>query len=162
RLDNSGNGITITGSTGVQVGGATSGAGNVISRNERDGVAIEFSSAHTLLQGNLIGVDFTGTQIASNFGNGVSVSNSSATTIGGTSSAARNVISANGRDGITLTSSADGALILGNYIGTDITGTIRTANLGNGVEVTNQAQNVTIGGATAAARNLISANQGSG
>jgi hypothetical protein len=162
RLDNTGNGITVSGSTGVQIGGATSGAGNVISRNERDGVSIEFDSAQTLLQGNLIGVDFTGAQIASNFGNGVSVSNSSATTIGGTTSMARNVISANGGDGIKITDSADGALILGNYVGTDITGAIRTANLGNGVEVTNQAQNVTIGGATAAARNLISANQGSG
>src|SRR5262249_2289887 len=116
-LSNSGNGVTVSGGTGVLVGGTTSGAGNVIGRNDKDGIAIEFRSTQTVVQGNLIGLDATGTQIASNFGDGVSVANSSMTTIGDTSSGGRNVISANAGDGIKLGNFADGALILGNYVG---------------------------------------------
>jgi hypothetical protein len=161
-LDNTDNGVTVSGSTGVVIGGTASGAGNVIGRNDKDGVAIEFASKGTIVQGNLIGLVASGLDIASNRGNGVSVDDSTATTIGGMSAAARNVIAANGSDGIKVTNFSDETLVQGNYVGVDATGMNHLANLGNGVEVTNSAQNVTIGGTTAAARNIISGNQGSG
>ncbi len=60
-------------------------------------------------------------------------------------------------DGILLTGPTGGDVIEGNYIGTDVTGTVALANGGNGVEVRYSAHN-TIGGTTAATRNLISGN----
>ncbi|MBV8231656.1 MAG: right-handed parallel beta-helix repeat-containing protein, partial [Planctomycetaceae bacterium] len=160
-----GNGITVSGSTDITIGGTETGAGNVIAENEKDGIAIEFYSTGTLVQGNLIGLDLTGTMPLSNLGNGVSVDNSSETTIGGATAAARNIISSNGGDGVKVTNSSTQTQVLGNFIGTDISGTERLSNLGNGVEVTNLAESATIGGPSTpgqAPGNLISGNQGSG
>jgi len=162
NIANTGNGITLSGAIDVTIGGTVSGAGNIIGGNDKDGIAIEFVSTGTLIEGNHIGLDITGNQPIMNFGNGVSVDNSSGTTIGGTTSAARNLISANAGDGVKITTMSDTALVEGNYIGTDVTGAVQLANFGNGVEVNNLAQDVTIGGTTAAARNIISGNQGSG
>ena len=161
-LDNGGNGVTVNDSTDVTIGGTETGAGNVITRSEKDGISIEFGTTGTLVQGNIIGLDYTGTVFLSNFGNGVSVANSSETTIGGVTTAARNVISANGGDGIKISNFSADNEVLGNFIGTDVSGSVHLANLGNGVEVTTLSVNTTIGGATPSARNLISGNQGSG
>src|SRR5262249_35389442 len=54
-----------------------------------------------------------------------------------------------------------GALVAGNRIGTGVNGTVALANGGSGVLVDN-ALNVTVGGSTAAARNLISGNTSDG
>ena len=161
-LDNSGNGVTVNGSTDVTIGGTETGAGNVIARSEKDGISIEFGTTGTLVQGNIIGLDYTGTVFLSNFGNGVSVANSSETTIGGMTTAARNIISANGGDGIKISNFSADNVVQGNFIGTDVSGSVHMANLGNGVEVTTLSVNTTIGGETTAARNIISGNQGSG
>src|SRR5713226_3900676 len=61
-------------------------------------------------------------------------------------------------NGILLNSS--GNVIAGNYIGTDITGTIAMANAKDGIEI--DGPNNIIGGTTAAARNVISGNLGTG
>ncbi len=54
-----------------------------------------------------------------------------------------------------------GNVVDGNFIGTDYTGTVAIAN-GTGVELDAGASGNTIGGTTASARNIISANAGSG
>ena len=61
-----------------------------------------------------------------------------------------------GGNGLLLRGSGD--LIVGDYIGTDVTGTIAANNGGYGVLIAGGASNNTIGGTTAAARNLISGN----
>ena len=76
------------------------------------------------------------------------------TTIGGTTAGAGNLISGNSDGGILL---GGGSLVVGNTIGTDITGTIAIGNGLAGVEIYESSDN-TIGGTTAAARNLISGN----
>ena len=48
-------------------------------------------------------------------------------------------------------------VIAGNYIGTDVTGTLARGNTSRGIWITNSAGNL-IGGTTASARNLISGN----
>ena len=53
-----------------------------------------------------------------------------------------------------------GNVIVGNYIGTDVTGTVALANDGDGVILENGANNNTIGGSGAG--NLISGNLGRG
>jgi hypothetical protein len=63
-------------------------------------------------------------------------------------------------DGILIDTNG-GDLIQGNYVGTDVTGTIAAANGGNGIQII-AVPNNTVGGAASAMRNIISANQGEG
>ena len=165
-LGNSSNGIhvsdapnnTIGGSTGITVGGPCTGACNVISGNDFFGVGIQGSAATSnLVQGNYIGTDVTGTADLGNSNHGVRIFDAPGNTIGGTTAAARNVISGNDRDGVGIVGSgSNGNLVLGNRIGTDVTGTVALGN-SNGVVVVDAPSN-NIGGTTSAARNIISAN----
>ena len=123
----------------TRVGGTTPAARNVIAGNSI-GVLIQ-SGANSLVQGNFIGTDATGTNALSN-GAGVDV-RSSDNLIGGTTAGARNVIGANGT-GVTVSASTGNA-IQGNFIGTDVTGTV-ALGLGDGIFTTGAAQ---IGGLTA-------------
>ena len=52
--------------------------------------------------------------------------------------------------------------VSGNYIGTDVNGTVDLGNGYFGVEISNGAQHNIVGGDTAAARNVISANDDCG
>ena len=115
-----------------------------------------------MIKGNLIGTDVTGSLDLGNSTNGVQILNSaSLNTIGGVTLADRNIISGNNGDGILIdTTSPDGNSILGNYIGTDISGTSALANSVYGVFV--RSKNNTIGGTAAGAGNLISGNIGGG
>jgi titin len=114
-----------------------------------------------VIEGNVIGTDASGLKPLPNTGGGVFVGESAAgNTIGGTAPGAGNVIAANQGDGIDL-EATNALLIAGNFLGTDITGTAALPNTGNGVTA-DGARNVTIGGTTAGAQNVISGNAGSG
>lgn len=110
-----------------------------------------------VIQGNHIGVDSNGTMVRYN-DTGIFIYNSSNNLVGGTSSAARNVISGNGADGIALAGS--GNQIQGNFIGTNASGTVAVPNGNNGIEIGSfaPASNNTIGGTAPGAGNLISGN----
>jgi uncharacterized repeat protein (TIGR01451 family) len=97
---NLGHGILISNSPDNIVGGA-SPLGNVLSANGGNGVEITGSSAtNNRVLGNLIGTDVTGGAALGNSGNGVMLENDAlGNAIGG---AARNVISANGGNGIEI------------------------------------------------------------
>src|SRR4029077_4175841 len=83
-------------------------------------------------------------------------------TVGGLTSGARNIISGNGANGVEISNPGDNGTnnntVLGNYIGTDVTGTIAKPNGGAGVSIFGGARSNTIGGTTPAARNIISGN----
>ena len=158
-----GEGVVLNTSSNT-IGGAAPGAGNVISGNTGDGIAI--SGGAEVVQGNLIGTDVTGTRALGNGtkrtgigGYGVSVTQgATGTIIGGTAPGARNVISANAAGGIFLHSDqTTGTVVAGNLIGTDVTGNVALGNAGPGVFISTSPGN-TIGGTTAAARNVISGN----
>ena len=144
------------GTTNNLIGGTAPGAGNLISGNQT-GIRVNGTSA--LIQGNLIGTDVTGTLKVPN-GVGINASNFGTnpleTIIGGTAPGARNVISGNQGDGVVA---GAGVKVQGNFIGTDITGTLAVGNDGNGVLAGNGAL---IGGTTPEARNIISGNGGLG
>ena len=107
------------------------------------------------VQGNLIGVNATGTAALGNQGHGV-IANANLSLVGGTEAGNGNIISANTGDGVRVTSGA--VLVQGNYIGTDITGTLDLGNGANGVYVF-AAGSIQIGGSDSGARNVISGNQ---
>ena len=139
-----------------RLGGTGTGEGNVIAGNLADGVFVDGSTGNVIL-GNYIGLDAAGTTAIGNDGSGIWLSGASGTTIGGTVPGARNVISGNLVDGITGIGSS-GNLIQGNYVGTDVTGSLAIGNGEDGVYLQDGSNN-TVGGTAAAARNVLSAQQ---
>lgn len=145
------------------LGGSAPGAGNVISANLGDGVILH-EAMGTIIQGNFIGTDVTGTKkLGNSGGSGITYNENDfpaptlGVTIGGTQTGARNIIS-NNSFGIFLNSHAD--IVQGNYIGTDITGTLDFGNLNDGIVVV--GDNHLIGGTAPGAGNLISGNNRNG
>lgn len=107
------------------------------------------------ITGNFIGTDSNGTVARPGTGSGLSINNSSASNvIGGTTLAARNLISGN-PTGISISGGATSNVVSGNLIGTNAAG---TAALGSSTGVAISAPGNTIGGLTASARNIISGN----
>jgi titin len=132
----------------------------VISGNGYDGIQVhDADTVGNLIEGNLIGTDASGSSALANAGNGVEVFQGGAgTTIGGTSAGARNIISGNLEDGVTLRSGATSVLAQGNFIGTELSGSRALPNAGNGVNFYLGARGNTVGGAIAGARNVVSGN----
>jgi hypothetical protein len=170
-LGNAGDGVHIEGdaqlggATGNTVGGTTAAARNVISGNSGDGVTLVGpGTSNNVVAGNFIGTDVSGTAALGNDGNGVSIlAGASNNTVGGATAGARNVISGNSGDGVEITDSGtSGNVVAGNLIGTDVTGTVGFGNEGDGVAIQGGATNNTVGGSTAASRNIISGNSGDG
>jgi hypothetical protein len=156
-LGNTAAGVYLAGPDNV-VGGATAGERNVISGNESVGVHVAYSSGNRIV-GNYVGTDATGTKDLGNYDQGVYISSAPNSTVGGTTAGARNVISGNDDAGVLVFGSA-GNKVMGNYVGTDATGTKDLGNADVGVNVTRASS--TIGGVTAGERNLISGNHGVG
>jgi Concanavalin A-like lectin/glucanases superfamily len=142
------------------VGGTTADARNLISGNVGEGVSVQLGAGNTV-QGNLIGTDVTGTLALGNTDRGV-LSTALNTLIGGTTVDARNIISGNNR-GVDLNGGSN-STIQGNFIGTDITGTIALPNPNVGVNVNGGVSNNLIGGLAATPGtppgNLISGTSG--
>ena len=141
------------------VGGTVAGARNVISGNAKSGVALYKATATgNVVQGTYIGTDATGTKDLGNVGRGVDFTTYAASNIlGGTTAAARNVISGNDAGGVGVYNGSAFNQVQGNYIGVNAAGSGKLGNGGTGVSVSNSGPN-TIGGATAGAGNVISAN----
>ncbi len=135
---------------------------NLSSGNLLSGISIEGTAVLNELAGNQIGTSRNGTAALPNQGDGV-VIKSPRNRVGGNSPTLRNLISGNGKTGITLSGSgASSNVIEGNFVGTDFAGTLAIPNRGDGIRVFNAPRN-RIGSATeAAAGNLISGNGGSG
>src|SRR5262249_5198233 len=146
------------------------GAGNLISGNNS---GIFVNGAGNVVQGNLIGTDVTGTRsLANHRGSlnlGVSVDGPN-NRIGGTDPGAGNVISGMpagynqefGSGVVISQPESTGNMVQGNFIGTDRSGTAAVGNGMHGVLLEKSASNNLIGGTTAAARNVIAGNGGSG
>ncbi len=151
-------------SSGTLVGGTGVGQKNVISGHNLVtsdiGVQITGTTTNTTVQGNYIGVGPDGVTRMPN-GNGIGVQGSSTNvTIGGSSSAARNIVSGNQNNGIIIngaTTGSSGIAVQGNYIGLDKNGNAVTGATGYGITFTSP-NGVLIGGAAAGEGNVISGN----
>lgn len=150
-IPNPGNGFTVSGQTNT-FGGDTVAERNVISGNGGIGIRIFFSSNNTI-QGNYIGTSSDGTVDLGNGGIGV-FSFGTGNTIGGPNAGEGNVISGNGGVGVSMNE----VVLQGNIIGLNAAGTAAIGNDGGGASVSTG----TFGGDTAAERNVISGNGGTG
>src|SRR5262249_41448146 len=152
--------------SGNTIGGTSPAARNIISGSVFSGVAF-LGGSNNVVQGNYIGTDVMGATALGNQG-GVWIDGSTGNTIGGTAPGAGNLISGHRGFGVEVTSNqfglgpSTGNNVLGNYIGTDASGTLALANTGAGVLVDSGSTNNTIGGTTAGAGNAIAFNSGAG
>jgi CSLREA domain-containing protein len=125
------------------------------------------SDANTI-SGNFIGTNPAGTVDLGNQGSGIFVWLSTGNTIGGSTAAARNLISGNSGAGVSasqggiVVQNSDDTVILGNFIGTDVTGALPIANDHNGVYTQLGSSGTIIGGPTTSHRNVISGNSAAG
>ena len=138
-------GLVISGfiDDGIQIGGGPGGDGDIV-------------------RGNFLGTDVTGTQALGN-DDGID-SDTAGNTIGGMNPADRNLISGNNDDGVDLDDSegitGTNNIILGNYIGTNISGTAALGNVEDGVVI--DPPDNQIGAPGLGGRNIIAGNHDDG
>jgi hypothetical protein len=163
-LGNSVSGVVITaGAQNNRIGGDTQGERNVISGNDHSGVEITLTDTMSnTVCGNYIGTDKDGTADLGNTFFGISIEGGTQNNvIGGDTEGERNVISGNDMHGIRILDSR-GNTISGNYIGIAADGTSDRGNGSDGVDISDGAQNNTVGGDAQGERNVISGNDQSG
>lgn len=174
-VPNGTDGVGIYNSSGHTIGGATSAERNVISGNAGNGIGITDdegagSAESNVIIGNYIGTNYAGTGAVPNEGDGVLINNAANNNVGGTTgvtvdgacSGECNLISGNSVNGVGVWfAGATGNTIMGNFIGTSVSGDTALANGDIGVEV-NEAPNNVVGGTASTFRNIVSGNLGAG
>jgi M6 family metalloprotease-like protein len=156
-MGNGGDGVAITGEnfrigTDASADAFNANERNVIANNGRAGIYLDNANG-TVVAGNYVGVAADGVTALGNALDGVELWNSFNNTIGGTTVAERNVISANTRNGILIQRGSDNT-IQGNSIGTTADGMTALGN-GSGVSIVNSSNNSVEG-------NVIAHNAGNG
>ncbi|MBE2246528.1 MAG: T9SS type A sorting domain-containing protein [Candidatus Competibacteraceae bacterium] len=155
------NGIEIMVAHSNTIGGSTLSDRNIVSGNNHVGIRIA-NSNNNIIKGNYVGINRTGDAAVRNY-DGISIEGTSKyNTVGGYSVADRNYVSGNIAYGIPVFGAGcDYNLIIGNYVGTDITGNISIPNT-YGVLFDDGASNNMLGGYQSGAGNLLSGNSGYG
>jgi len=148
-------------SSNVRVGGNVPRQRNVISGQTSDG--INAGGANFQILGNLIGTNAAGTAALGN-ATGMRLSGGVGffQIVGGADASSRNVISGNGR-GVVIAGAGptNGTRVIGNFIGTDVTGTLPLGNGNLGIELStgvNGVQPPLVGGTLAGEGNVIAFN----
>lgn len=159
-LGNGENGIWLTDLGSNILGGSTAGARNVVSGNEINGMRID--SDGNQIVGNWVGINATGTAAIPNKKRGINLNYADGNTIG-----PGNVVSGNQMIGdpswgygISLYFS-NGNSVVGNFAGTDPSGTFAIGNARAGIILESSSSNI-VGGTTPAARNVSSGNTRNG
>ena len=134
--------------------GANAVLNNVISGNAGNAGIRIGSANNNIVQGNLIGLNASGTAALPNGWHGIGIYGSSQSNlIGGSLSSQRNVIAGNSQQGVLISDTGTiGNTIQGNYIGLNAAGTVAISNTWEGVGIWNGA------GANSVLNNVISGN----
>ena len=150
---------TLTGGS-LAIGGEIVGAHNYL--GQLDEVQI-FDRVLTSDEINDLYHTYSGTaNILGNAGAGVLINTGTGNVIGGTTTADRNVIGNNTGAGVSIASGAgSGTQVLGNFIGTDVSGVLNFGNSGSGIAIS-AGSNHLIGGTTAGTANRIAFNGADG
>uniref|UniRef100_UPI0018E525C7 beta strand repeat-containing protein n=1 Tax=Pleomorphovibrio marinus TaxID=2164132 RepID=UPI0018E525C7 len=154
-------GIILDNSPGNQIGGKAVSERNYIAGNTATGLQINGeTSSSNVVEGNFFGVNKNGTAAVNN-GNNIAIGNAPNNLIGGTDQNSRNIISGaiSGNVGIgihILGAASIGNSVLGNYIGTDVSGNLAIRNGFAGIRISGGASGNFIGSPSAG--NIISGN----
>ncbi|MEZ5652839.1 MAG: DUF4347 domain-containing protein [Burkholderiaceae bacterium] len=161
---NLGAGVRIDGSAlNATIGGNVAGDGNLVSGNGGNGIELRAGTTGTVIAGNTIGLAADGTTPIANGSNGILVLDAAGNTIGGLGAPSRNIISGNASAGIRIDGvGSTGNMVLGNYIGTTVTGLAAAGNSQEGVKITGGASANQVGDDQAGAGNIISGNLNDG
>lgn len=135
-----------------KIGGPTSAERNYIGGNNVNGIDISAGGDGTVIQGNYIGLNTTGTGPVSNRQYGIIVNNAANVIIGGLGDA-RNVLAASRLTGIVIAGSSSNTIVAGNYIGTTADGMSRIGVGTAGIAI--DADDVMIGFPFAGLGNII-------
>jgi hypothetical protein len=133
------------------VGLKISGGGSVVQglaffRFTTAAIMLETAGNNTI-RGNFIGTNADASAVSGGLGDGILIDNSADNLIGGTTPAARNIISGAGLNGVhIINAGSTGNRIQGNFIGIDMTGKDPLPNGVSGVRVEMDASRTTIGG----------------
>jgi len=133
---------------------------NVVSGNLANGISLIGSAvaSNYVIKANKIGVNSTGSMRVPNEDHGFELQNGGYAVIGGTNSVDRNIISGNGKYGISLYFCTSGTVsVRGNSIGVNAAGSTILSNRHAGLW-SYFSRGVEIGGAHVSARNTISGN----
>lgn len=124
-----------------------------------NGVTLLYADAtNNTVAGCWIGLDASGTNAAPNAQQGILIDQgANRNIVGGTNALARNVISGNREYGIFITNAAENR-ILGNYVGTDASGSSAVPNERGGIILVSDSRDNVIGNTNVLARNVISGN----
>jgi hypothetical protein len=160
-------GTDATGTVGlagnVGIGISLLGNNNVVVNNlisDRSTGILVFLSSFNAIQGNLIGTDVTGTLPLGSI-TGILLSNGAVSNlVGGSLPIERNIVSGNLRGVVIAVGSTNS--VQGNFIGTDITGTLPLGNTTSGIQIVSGAANNLVGGPSVSQGNVISANAADG
>ncbi|MEO8268872.1 MAG: hypothetical protein ABI557_04070, partial [Aureliella sp.] len=157
-------GIEVGSAPGTYVGGSTVGAGNLVSGNGSSGISVVGISSQAInglynavIQGNVVGLNVSQDKTTGN-SNGITIS-TAYNLIGGSTAQAGNVISGNATGtGILIAgATAFANSVMGNFIGTNLSGTAAFGN-SQGIEISAGAHDNVIGGALAGSGNTIADN----
>lgn len=134
------------------------GAGNLISGNDGPGVLLEGDGNRVVR--NFIGLEVGGVARLPNLHSGIEI-RGARNVIGSLAFNSRNVISGNAGPGVLITGPAATANeVLGNFIGLDATGIAAVGNTGDGIHITRDAHDNSLGHVERG--NVISGNSGHG
>jgi hypothetical protein len=157
-------GVDVQGGFRNRIGGTSNAARNVVSSNNT-GIFVLGSdlspATDNVIQGNLVGLSSAGSADFGNTGRGIELNGADGNTVGGSTPGARNVVAGQGSDGVAIIGGSSDNIVIGNYIGTDITGSVGISNRA-GVVLNGAGSGNTVGGTTAGARNVISGNNNDG
>ena len=143
-VGNAQDGVLIDMAPGNTIGGPTTSARNIISGDQSNGVEVKaepnsdftafIDAPNNVIQNNYIGLDVSGTTRTTNFGIGVDINGATHASI------LNNVIAGSTKTnvlvtGIGLAGSGANAVIQGNIIGTDATGTVGLTNGDDGIDI---------------------------
>jgi uncharacterized repeat protein (TIGR01451 family) len=158
QLDGAGAGGGANGLSLASGGTGSTVRGLMLTRFSNDGLVIQANANGVIVAGNWIGTNGSGSTTLGNTNDGIEIFGANAT-IGGTGAYDRNVIVNNVNEGINVSgAAASGNVILGNYIGLEPDGTSGAGNGDVGIALLAGGGGNTIGGPTAAERNVISMN----
>jgi hypothetical protein len=169
-ISNQGSGIYFGGSNsnGAVIGGSTFVERNVSSGNgttpnaffySRDGIRIEGGSTNHVIKGNYCGVDSTGTIPLGNVWAGISINEGTDCIVGGTGTYEGNISGDNKDEGVYFRNALR-ITFIGNFVGTDKTGTIDLGNGDYGVNIRLASTDNVIGGVSIADQNYIAYTKG--